>query len=54
VAPPPTLAEIHAQSVAYRTHLSAAALEWLNGVEAEDPAWLQRGLNELRPRHCVV
>jgi hypothetical protein len=46
VAPPAPLAAVHAGAVAYRAHLSAAALEWLNGVEAGDPAWLQRGLSE--------
>jgi hypothetical protein len=46
VPPPDSLAAVHAASVGYRSHLSAAALQWLGGVEANDPAWLQRGLEE--------
>jgi hypothetical protein len=46
VPPPESLATVHAASVGYRSHLSAAALQWLGGVEASDPAWLQRGLEE--------
>jgi hypothetical protein len=46
VPPPESLATVHAASVGYRAHLSAAALQWLRGVEDNDPAWLQRGLEE--------
>ncbi len=46
VPPPESLAEVHADAVAYRAHLSSAALEWLHGVEASDPAWMQRGMDE--------
>ena len=46
VPPPESLAVVHAASVGYRSHLSAAALQWLRGVEGNDPAWLQRGLEE--------
>jgi hypothetical protein len=46
VPPPDSLGTVHASSVAYRVHLSAASLEWLHGVEANDPAWMERGLRE--------
>ena len=46
VAPPPTLLAVHDQSLAYRRHLGAAALQWLAGVHANDPTWLQRGAEE--------
>jgi len=46
VPPPAGLMAVHGDSVAYREHLAAAAREWLAGVEADDPAWRERGLGE--------
>ena len=46
VPPPDTLAAVHAAAVGYHTHLGAAALQWLRAVEANDPQWVQAGLEE--------
>jgi hypothetical protein len=46
VPPPPGLVAVHDDSVAYREHLGAAAREWLAGVQADDPAWRERGFDE--------
>jgi hypothetical protein len=43
VAPPPTLAELHRLALARRTSLQEAARQWLEGLEANDPAWVARG-----------
>jgi len=46
VIPPPALQAVHAQAVAYRQHLRAAAEAWLAGLEAGAPDWLQWGAAE--------
>jgi hypothetical protein len=46
VPPPDSLAAVHTAAVGYRTHLGAAALQWLRAVEANDPQWVQAGLEE--------
>ncbi len=43
VAPTPTLAELHRLALARRTSLQEAARQWLEGLEANDPAWVARG-----------
>ena len=46
-APPIALQAVHAEAVRHRERLRAAAEAWLAGVEADDPAWRQRGAAEL-------
>ena len=41
--PPPSLSELHRLGVARRTAVRDAAQRWLEGLEAGDPAWVNRG-----------
>ena len=43
VSPPPSLAELHRLALARRTAIRQAAQQWLEGLEASDPAWVTRG-----------
>jgi hypothetical protein len=45
--PPTALQAVHAEAVRHRERLRAAAEAWLAGVEADDPAWRQRGAADL-------
>ncbi len=43
VAPPDSLAPVHAQAVDHRAQLGASARAWLVGVQAGDSGWVARG-----------
>jgi hypothetical protein len=47
VAPPPTLQELDRLALARRTAAQQAARRWIEGLEANDPAWLARGTEAL-------